>query len=88
VRQLNDPCREFVSKDTDRENLGRQSTGNVIDLLRRHLTRRGRKDKSDCVGTHGDRQQSVIFVGNATDLDEHQVAQRTCRQTVGAGSML
>ena len=73
VDGLDDPTRQLVAKDTDREDLRRKPPGDVEHLLRGDLARRRRKDESDGVGTHGNREQRIVLIGDATDLDEHVV---------------
>ena len=88
VRQLNDPRREFVSEDTDRENLGRESTGDVVDLLRRDWRVDGAKinpTASAPMATDSNASSSLVMPQILTNM---QMAQRTRRRTVDAGSVL
>jgi hypothetical protein len=73
VDGFDDPTRQLVAKDPNRENLRRKPPGDVEHLLRGDLPRRRRKDEPDCVGTHGNREQRVVLIRDATDLDEHVV---------------
>ena len=62
----------LITENPHGENFGRQATSDVVHALHRDLTGRRGKHETDCVGTHGNRQESIVLGGDAANLDEHR----------------
>ena len=80
VHDLDHPLGMLVAEHADRHDLGREPTGDVVDLLHRHLPRRTGRTRNRRVGAHGHREQRVVLAGDAADLHEHAM------RTVPVGS--
>ena len=57
VRQLDHSARQLVAEHAHRQDLGGQSAGDVVGLLRGDLALRRREDEPDRVGAHRNRQE-------------------------------
>src|SRR5207249_4116474 len=64
----------------NRDDTVRQTMEDLVDGFREHLARTARReDEAERIGTEGDREQRVLLIGDAADLDPHRVrGYRTC----------
>jgi hypothetical protein len=71
VDRVDDALAGVVAEHTDGHDLGREPLDDVGGLLWRDLAGRCCEHEPDGVGTHGHREQRVLFARDPTDLDEH-----------------